>query len=214
MFTPYIYIFARSDGTCLHHQVCRPPSSSSSSSSSSSATQNSQTSPPHNITSHKIWPIIQNFIGLSRDIDGGTLRRLVFRSPADYAPTVKKFNSVNQQTPNPTPPIVMHVFHDARFVVTVIQYLLNYSIFQHSAQSSSAFTIADFCASIHNFLTNEYSTYITHSGANSDQHNEQNVLTLKKLIQQSKLSQMITNTMNLVQLSLDNKHQTTLRMSI
>lgn len=107
------------NGTALYDQLDESFSFSSSSSSSSASASASPSSAlaHHTIGADALWPLIQVFIKFSRDVQGGHIRRLVFRSPAAYAPSSHRFAaSAHARTPGST---VVYVAQSDRYVVAV-----------------------------------------------------------------------------------------------
>eukprot|EP00178_Gracilaria_changii_P004784 TRINITY_DN177_c0_g1_i4.p1 TRINITY_DN177_c0_g1~~TRINITY_DN177_c0_g1_i4.p1 ORF type:complete len:255 (+),score=48.33 TRINITY_DN177_c0_g1_i4:58-765(+) len=220
-----VNVFARSDGSCLHDVVWRPESERR----RPPAAQHHQST---QITADKIWPIIHNFMSLSREVDGGPLRRLVFRNPQHYAPTVRKFDPVVTQPEKHIAPVVIHVLSDTHFVVTVTEQLPDYSLFDQSPYSS-AFTLAEFCENIMHLLRSEHAAFVAAQASTTQRVSEdasvspdaqpsepsqdsavhsadsqqagakqkyEDADTLRTIVQQSEIAQMIDNIMNLVQL--------------
>lgn len=223
MPTRRINVFARVDGTVLHDVLHNTPSASTERSGAK----------PRQVSAHTIWPIVHNFIALSRELDRtASLRRLVFRDPQQYAPPVSNFRPAVRPNRKHSPPIVIHCLLRAPFVVTVTETLPNYTLFdqhdQHAASSSSSteFTLSDFCDTIMHFVHKEYNAFSAANRAegqddahvnadtqsngngsinegdnnNNNSHGDETVQTLKQVIEQSKLTEMIHNTMLLVEL--------------
>ncbi|CAN8069164.1 unnamed protein product [Agarophyton chilense] len=226
-----VNVFARADGTCLHDVVWQQPS------------QQPQPPEAHKITADNIWPIIHNFISLARDVDGGPLRRLVFRNPSQYAPTVANFDPIVKHAEHRRAPVVVHVHSDSRFVITVTECVQHYSLFHHSPYSS-AFTLSEFCSTLLHWLGEQHAAFVgarmtgvaqvqhgddgsvstdalecvecdehelsdnwQQSGGHSadeqtaaPQHSPDDVKTLRAMIEQSRIAEMIDNTMKLVQM--------------
>lgn len=115
---------------------------------------------PAIIDAEHLWPLIRIFVQFSREVHGGSVKRLVFRSPQAYAVQTYRFEP-SQHPPRAAPVIVVHVAHDPLFVVAVTERL--------SAEAASAtalltvpddtqkrvLTISQFCTSILNFLKSQ-----------------------------------------------------------
>lgn len=106
------------DGTPLYDRVheseAAPTTKSSLSTTSACGLTPASTA---TISASALWPLIQVFIKFSRDVQGGHIRRLVFRSPASYAPSTHRFQpSAHAATPRCA---IVYVGQSDRYVVTV-----------------------------------------------------------------------------------------------
>ena len=54
----------------------------------------------HSLPADKLWPLIHNFSKFSHDVQGGRVRRLVFRSPKAYASSTHRFEASAHPTQN------------------------------------------------------------------------------------------------------------------
>lgn len=135
------------DGVCIYDHV-------------DENTVSSNGTTPATIDAENLWPLIRIFVQFSREVHGGSVKRLVFRSPQAYATQTHRFEP-SQHPPRAAPVIVVHVAHDPLFVVAVTERL--------SAEAATAtallsvpddtqkrvMTISQFCTSILNFLKSQ-----------------------------------------------------------
>lgn len=148
-----VYVFHRSDGKCIHENNWddRSPSAAS--------------GPLEPIPASTLWPLIQVFVQFAREVQGGSVKRLVFKTPADYAPTVTRFQPMPQSPKSSaTPSTVIHVAHNDLFAVAVTEHVpLTHQASALTAEESDqapVFTISDFCESLLDFLNHEQAAYL------------------------------------------------------
>lgn len=103
----------------------------------------------------RLWPLIQVFVQFSREVQGGDVKRLVFRGPKAYAQTHNQFEALPLPA-RPTPVTIVYLVHSERFVVTVTEQLIGdtttaASLLASSASSTSS-SIPEFCNSLLSFL--------------------------------------------------------------
>jgi len=117
------------------------------------------------ISASDLWPLLQVFVQFAREVQGGSVRRLVFRNPKEYAPTVKRFQSMPHRDENVgKPPFVIHVAYDDFFVVTVSETMRDTctkSVQEDEAEENlSESTIAGFCEYVLNYLAREQAEFL------------------------------------------------------
>lgn len=147
-----INIFHRSDGKCIHDKGW-----------DEDGVHPSEDSDKEHISSETLWPLIQVFIQFAREVQGGSVKRLVFRNPAQYAPTVRRF----QPAPKPKEdkkPVVVHVAHDELFVVAIAELLSVESgklgLEGEKSEPGTSLTISEFCESVLEFLNKEQESFV------------------------------------------------------
>lgn len=140
------------DGTCIYDQPIE-------------ASPAAPSAKPHAITSDRLWPLIQVFVQFSREVNGGDVKRLVFRSPLAYAPTHDHFQPMSHPA-RPAPCIVVYLAHMHHFVVAVTERLVA-DIATEPALLAVADdnhmpvdTVPEFCAHVLKFLSQEENTFI------------------------------------------------------
>lgn len=111
-----------------------------------------------------LFPLIHLFVQFSREVQGGSVKRLVFRNPAEYAPTVKTFRPTLQQSASDDkPPLVIYIAHNESFIVTVTETVPVNSpaadIAGVETETPPALTITEFCDSCLDFLSKEQAAY-------------------------------------------------------
>lgn len=112
---------------------------------------------PSIIDAENLWPLLRIFVQFSREVHGGDLKRLVFRSPEAYAAQSHRFEP-SQHPPQAAPVFVVHVAHDPKFVVAVTERLSSEATAASALLSvpddsqSHALSISQFCTSILDFL--------------------------------------------------------------
>lgn len=75
-------------------------------------------------TTATVWSLVQVFIQFSREVDGGNVQRLVFREPLQPVGKRRVFGAAPQgRATTQQRPVVIHIAHDALFVVTVAELL-------------------------------------------------------------------------------------------
>lgn len=120
------------------------------------------------LAADKLWPLIQVFVQFSREVHGGHVKRLVFRSPKAYAPAHKRF----EPAPHPTRPAavtIVYLAHSERFVVAVTERLIgdattaaNLLAIPNDARTP-VFTVPELCQTIIDFLTREQAAVLAAS---------------------------------------------------
>lgn len=71
-----------------------------------------------------VWSLVQVFIQFSREVDGGNVQRLVFREPLQPVGKRRVFGAApHGHATTQQRPVVIHIAHDALFVVTVVELL-------------------------------------------------------------------------------------------
>lgn len=122
-----------------------------------------ETSDTPHIPSETLWPLIQVFIQFAREVQGGSVKRLVFRNPQEYAPTVKRFQPAPKQKKD-NRPVVVYVAHDELFVVAVVEMLSEehgkLGLENEKSEQSAPLTISEFCESVLEFLSKEQESFL------------------------------------------------------
>lgn len=147
-----VYVFYRSDGKCIHHGPWDVPHSSQ-------PLQNIASVPPSTL-----FPLIQVFIQFSREVQGNSVKRLVFRTTSDLMPPPQRFHSRPQRSGSSKQPFIIHVAHDDIFVVALTDSTVANSyatkISMNPSEELSEFTVNDFCESVLDFLNKEQSSFL------------------------------------------------------
>lgn len=151
----HVNVFYRSDGRCVHEKPW----------DDEHATHSSDPVDSPSIPSSTLWPLIQVFIQFAREVQGGSVKRLVFRNPEEYAPSVQRFRSAPQQrNTEDKHPVVVHVAHDDLFVVAVTEILpadpRNADFAAEGPEGAPVLTIAEFCESCLDFLSQEQTAFL------------------------------------------------------
>lgn len=148
-----IAVFYRSDGRCIHDDL-----------DAESSTHPSNKRPTNNNTAAALWPLLKVFMQFSREVQGGAIKRLVFRNPADYTPRAHRFEPAPPSIDPGLPPVVVHVAHDDLFVVAVTEVLSDASnagrlgLVKHG--DTFGVTITNFCTSLLDFLRDEQTRFL------------------------------------------------------
>lgn len=108
------------------------------------------------LSADRLWPLIQVFVQFSREVQGGDVKRLVFRGPKAYAQTPNQFEALPLPS-RPTPVTIVYLAHSERFVVTVTEQLIGdattpASLLSRSEDSSNQ--VPDFCNSLLDYFNN------------------------------------------------------------
>lgn len=74
------------------------------------------------VSGRTIWSLVQVFIQFAREVDGGSVQRLIFRDPVEPVGNRRVFGS-NIAGVALCRPVLIHVANDALFVVTVTEAL-------------------------------------------------------------------------------------------
>lgn len=75
-------------------------------------------------TTAAVWSLVQVFIQFAREVEGGNVQRLVFREPLQPGGKQRGFGATPAgRASTQLRPIVIHLAHDALFVVTVAELL-------------------------------------------------------------------------------------------
>lgn len=119
---------------------------------------------PHSILADRLWPLIQVFVQFSREVHGGEVKRLVFRSPESYAPTHNQFEPASHPG-RPPPVIVVYIARGDRFVVAVTERLVADSVSDPTLAVADdtripVDTVPEFCAGVLAFLQREQETFL------------------------------------------------------
>lgn len=140
------------DGTCIHDKPWHQQGGSH-------LVDNMES---HNISPAVLWPLIKVFVQFSREVQGGSVKRLVFKSPDDYAPAVKCFQSAPQQKPPSKHPIVVHVAHDELFVVSILEIHDKHTAttFHNTEERTTPLTITEFCETVLEFLNRQQAEFL------------------------------------------------------
>lgn len=158
----HVHVFHRSDGKCIHDKNWDTDTPTS-------TAQTIDTPETTSIPQATLWPLIQVFIQFAREVQGGSVKRLVFRDPEEYAPNVRSFRSApHLQHTDDKPPIVIHVAHDDLFVVAVTERLTTTSrtvdFANEDEENAPVLTIAEFCESCLDFLKKEQTAFLATLG--------------------------------------------------
>ena len=151
----HVNVFQKPDGKCVHDK------SWDDGSSSKHAAHQLKTTPIAPLT---LFPLIQVFVQFSREVQGGSVRRLVFRNPDEYAPVVKSFRPTpHRNVSDDKPPLVIHIADNDSFIVTVTETIPTSSRFTNflnvECERAPAMTIIEFCESCLDFLSKEQAAY-------------------------------------------------------
>lgn len=148
-----INVFYRSDGTCIYDKNWDDEASNHSTNAKESVS----------ISGSELWPLVQVFVQFAREVQGGPVRRLVFRNPHEYAPTVQRFEASPQYSDaTGKRPFVVHVAHDELFAVTVCETLRNEPGLDgmEDEENAAGVPVAEFCELILDHLVKEQTAFL------------------------------------------------------
>lgn len=107
------------------------------------------------IPADKLWKLIKVFAQFSRDVQGGNVRRLIFRNPKSYAPPHNRFEPTPaSQTSRSAPVTIIYLAFSERYAVAVTERLTGEAASTPTLLNSPTpvFTVPEFCNDILNFL--------------------------------------------------------------
>lgn len=138
------------DGSAIYDQV---------DDNTTSASQKSQTLP-----AEKLWRLIQVFVQFSRDVQGGNVRRLVFRSPKVYAPSTHRFEPSPHPSNNHNQAVtIVYIAQSDRYVVAVTERLVTSTTQNMLDTHSPLIPVQKFCHSILESLHSQHDTFLVSS---------------------------------------------------
>lgn len=110
--------------------------------------------------------LVKVFVQFSREVQGGNVKRLLFRNPQDYAPKAYRFQPTPRSYNKPEKrPIIVHVAHDDIFVVTVTEIILedlkSYQILMVNENQGSILSLCEFCESLLDWLRREQKFFLS-----------------------------------------------------
>lgn len=104
-----------------------------------------------------MWPLVKVFLQFSREVQGGSVHRLVFRSPSEYTPEPQVFRPAPVSR-RPRDPIVAHIAHDELFVVVVTEIGPKRPIVAEDDEATEG--IAEFCDTVKDFLNTQQTAFL------------------------------------------------------
>lgn len=148
-----INVFYRSDGKCVHDKTWDEDGVSHSGELAGW------------ISAAVLWSMIQVFIQFAREVQGGSVKRLVFRNPEAYAPAVKHFQPAPRQKRSSKNPVEVYIAHDELFAVTVTEIVRKedstLGLEAEESTQAPALTIAEFCEAVLDFLNKEHASFLS-----------------------------------------------------
>lgn len=118
------------------------------------------------IPADKLWKLIKVFAQFSRDVQGGNVRRLIFRSPKSYAPPHNRFEpDPASQTNRSAPVTIIYLAFSERYAVAVTERLTGEAASTPTLLNSPTpvFTVPEFCNDILNFLHEQHNNVHVYS---------------------------------------------------
>lgn len=105
-----VNVFSRTSGDCIHDDVWV-------SSGAAGAASSKPALEP--IPAATVWSLVQVFVQFARELDGGNVQKLIFRTPQDVVGKSRRFGSGQAHRAATQHPLLIHLAYDALFVVTL-----------------------------------------------------------------------------------------------